>query len=141
MGLLVQQEEEGQARPEIRRCCVEKSINNEAHQDEIEDKDNGFFLLNIHLNTLIGTSATMVILACFCVVCFKPFLRTWQLFCKCCRASDGFDCRLGDGAGGFEMSLYQAGTQGLYGAQAQLMVRPVMRSVTEKDSFPGGFPV
>ena len=124
---------------------VEKTISNKANQDDIEDIDNGFSLVNIHLNTLIGTSATLVIVfvvfACFCVVCAKPMLRTWRLFHEWCRAGEGFDRRLADGGRGMEMSVYQAATQGHLGAQARMVVRPVMGSVTGQDSFPSGFPV
>ena len=50
----------------------EETMSNKASQDDIEDIDNCFSLVNIHLNTLMGASATLVIflvvMACKCVV-------------------------------------------------------------------------
>ena len=127
---------------------VEKTISNQAHQDEIEDIDNGLSLVNIHHNTLMGTSTTLVvvigILVCFCVVCAKPLLHTWRMSHQCCRDGGVVDGRLtwqGDCIGGREMSVGQTWSQGHQGAiQAPVMMRPHMGSLPGQDRYRSDVP-
>ena len=81
-----------------------ETVNTKVNSGDIVDKEQGFTLVSLHINTMLGTMEGMLvvlgILTCMISICSGPLRRSWRALWSCCRTEGGKYRRSGGWSGG-----------------------------------------
>ena len=76
-----------------------ETVNTRVNSGDIVDEERGFTLVSLHINTMLGTMAGMMVVlgiwTCMIIIWSGPLRRSWRALRSCCRTEGGTDRRSG----------------------------------------------